>query len=82
MMEDLMKIFLIATMTLSTLLSANLAFAEHHKGACKEDAKKLCAGVKPGHGNILKCMKEHAAELSPECKENIETPVEKRHELI
>jgi hypothetical protein len=35
--------------------------------ACKADREKLCPGLKPGDGKFGPCMKEHAAELSPEC---------------
>jgi Cysteine rich repeat len=37
--------------------------------ACKADAKKLCADVKPGRGTVAECMKAHAADLSDACKE-------------
>ena len=37
--------------------------------ACKADAKKLCADVKPGKGSMAQCMKSHAADLSDGCKE-------------
>jgi hypothetical protein len=37
--------------------------------ACKADAKKLCADVKPGKGTVAECMKSHAADLSDGCKE-------------
>ncbi len=58
---------------LLSLLSASFSFAEPHEhGPCKEDVKKLCADVKPGGGAIIKCMKEHEASLSSECKANIE----------
>lgn len=36
--------------------------------ACEDDVLRLCAGVKPGKGRILKCLKENENELSPECK--------------
>ena len=35
--------------------------------ACKADREKFCPGLKPGDGKLGPCMKEHAAELSPEC---------------
>jgi hypothetical protein len=35
--------------------------------ACRPDAQKLCKDVKPGGGRIAQCLKEHKAELSPEC---------------
>jgi len=36
--------------------------------ACKGDVKKFCKDVKPGGGAIMKCLKEHDAEISAECK--------------
>lgn len=44
---------------------------EKHMGACKADQEKFCKDVKPGEGRIIKCMKEHEASLSAECKNNI-----------
>ena len=41
-------------------------------GPCAADAQKLCPGIKPGGGAIANCLKEHAAELSPACKEHHE----------
>jgi hypothetical protein len=35
---------------------------------CKADAEKFCKDVKPGGGRIMKCLKEHEAELSEGCK--------------
>ena len=40
-------------------------------GACKADVEKLCPGVQPGEGRLKACMKEHAKELSPECKKDL-----------
>ena len=37
--------------------------------ACRADAKKLCADVKPSRGGVAQCMKSHAADLSDDCKE-------------
>jgi len=36
--------------------------------ACKPDVETLCKGVQPGHGRIARCLKQHEAELSAECK--------------
>ena len=41
------------------------------KEACKGDKEKLCNGVKPGDGNILKCLKEHESELTAACKDEM-----------
>ena len=40
--------------------------------ACKSDCEKFCPGLKPGDGKLQPCMKEHAAELSPECTAAVE----------
>jgi hypothetical protein len=40
--------------------------------ACEDDVLRLCAGVKPGGSRIIRCLKEHESELSPECKEKME----------
>jgi hypothetical protein len=29
------------------------------RAACAEDAQKLCAGVQPGGGRIVACLREH-----------------------
>jgi len=39
------------------------------RGACKDDVEKHCKDVKPGGGRILRCLKEHEADLSAGCKE-------------
>jgi hypothetical protein len=41
--------------------------AEHEK-PCKNDRLKFCKDVKVGSGRIIKCLKEHEAELSESCK--------------
>ncbi len=35
--------------------------------ACRDDAQKLCASVKPGKGRMIKCLKKHQSELSTGC---------------
>lgn len=37
--------------------------------SCRGDIAKYCKEVKPGGGRMLLCLKEHAADLSAECKE-------------
>ncbi|MBI1815719.1 MAG: hypothetical protein HYR72_12115 [Deltaproteobacteria bacterium] len=36
--------------------------------ACAQDIKRLCKDTQAGAGRIVKCLKEHEAELSTECK--------------
>ena len=45
--------------------------------ACRADLDKFCKDVKPGGGRLIKCLKEHAAELSSGCKAAREEKKEK-----
>jgi Cysteine rich repeat len=39
------------------------------RAGCAADAQKLCAGVQPGGGRIVACLKEHKDALSDQCKQ-------------
>ncbi len=39
----------------------------------------LCKGVIPGGGRLLRCLKEHENELSPDCKAKLTQPKKKGH---
>lgn len=60
---------IIAMLCLS-LLAGTGVFAQN-AGPCADDVAKFCKDVKPGGGGMAKCLKEHANELSPGCKESI-----------
>ena len=49
------------------LLSAPVAMAQQ-RGVCLADIKAKCAGVEPGEGRLIACVKTHAAEFSEPCK--------------
>src|SRR2546426_6469551 len=34
------------------------------RAACEEDAQKFCAGVQPGAGRIVRCLRQHDNDLS------------------
>ncbi len=38
---------------------------------CADDAQKFCKDVVPGGGRLARCLRKHANELSPACKERI-----------
>ena len=37
------------------------------KMACRPDVKRFCGDVQPGGGRIVACLKDHSADLSPDC---------------
>jgi hypothetical protein len=41
------------------------------RAACASDVQKLCAGVPPGGGRIIACLKQHQGEVSDGCKQAI-----------
>src|ERR1700733_8038249 len=45
------------------------------QAACAGDAQRLCAGVQPGGGRIVPCLKEHKDALSAQCKQAAGVPV-------
>ncbi len=47
--------------------------AKEAKAACEDDVMQFCKDVKPGGGRIVKCLKEHENELSPDCKGMVES---------
>jgi len=51
------------------------------KGPCAEDVKKLCSDVEKGEGRVIKCLKEHEAQLSEACKAKRDEKKGKRKEM-
>ncbi|MFN8627882.1 MAG: cysteine rich repeat-containing protein [Candidatus Binatia bacterium] len=39
------------------------------RAACQRDVDTSCADVTPGHGNIVRCLRQHYADLSQACQE-------------
>lgn len=59
-----------ARIVLAALLSIGVARAQD---ACRADAERLCAGIRPGEGRILACLHGSQAQLSPACKQQVGT---------
>lgn len=38
---------------------------------CEADLDKFCKGTPPGGGRLLRCLRDHEAELSEECKKQL-----------
>ena len=45
------------------------AAAAVFRAGCTDDVQRLCAGVQPGGGRILACLKEHKDAVSDKCKQ-------------
>ena len=41
--------------------------------ACRGDFRAFCGGIRPGGGRAMMCLREHAAELSPDCQESLQS---------
>jgi hypothetical protein len=39
--------------------------------ACEGDVQKLCSGVAPGRGGIVRCLRQHENDLSQTCKDQL-----------
>jgi len=39
--------------------------------ACESDVQKLCNGVAPGRGGIVRCLRQHQNDLSQACKDQL-----------
>jgi Golgi apparatus protein 1 len=46
--------------------------------ACLTDKQQFCADVPPGHALAKQCLEEHRAELSTECRSEIDSMIERR----
>jgi hypothetical protein len=63
----------------STLIAASVLFVAglvtSARGdlatACRADVQRLCPGVAPGGGRLARCIQEHAAQVSPACRQAI-----------
>jgi len=45
------------------------ARAEAVFAACKSDVSEHCPDQKPGEGGLIRCLRDHQADLTPECRD-------------
>lgn len=64
-------VVLMIPLAATLVLAPGAAHAKRHDGPCRADVERLCPGITPGGGNYHACLKEHAAELSPACQQQI-----------
>jgi hypothetical protein len=55
--------------TLAVIAGTANAQAQTAQQACRADYDRFCAGTMPGGGRIVACLKGHADQLAPQCKE-------------
>lgn len=72
--DVLMRAIVAATCLIALLmLSLSLAMAQGDRGAaraaCEGDYRKLCNGVMPGGGRVLKCLNDNLSSLSEPCRQ-------------
>lgn len=50
------------------------AFAKEE--TCRAEMDKFCKDVQPGEGRLVKCLREHDADLSAKCRAYVNTAVQ------
>ena len=68
------SLILLTALSLTTNVHAQIPTKEQRAAmqACRDDASKHCAGVKPGGGRIAICLQEKKVSLAPDCLTQIE----------
>lgn len=72
-----MKLKHLVWVVVAVAVSSGVAMAREHGQFCKADREKFCKDIKAGQGEVAKCLKEHEAELAPECKDKMSKHKEK-----
>lgn len=62
----------LASLALILGLAAQPALAVTPREACQTDVKTYCNNLTPGRGAIVKCLRDHEAQLTPTCKESFQ----------
>jgi hypothetical protein len=57
--------------TAALVVAGATSLASAQEKPCMADAARLCAGVEPGGGAQIACLKQHKDELSPACKKHV-----------
>jgi hypothetical protein len=65
----------IALISFSSITLAQDADRSQNRGACRDDARKLCAGIdrSSGRGAVLDCLASQKDKLSDECRKSVES---------
>ena len=67
-LKMLMRQLTIASLlSLAVISPGSTQAAKAPLALCKADAERICAGVAPGGGKIIACLKQHKDEVSVGC---------------
>ena len=71
---DYCKVFVagVSAVVLASLPQVASAQVQEIMKYCKGDAERLCPGVEPGGGRIVKCLKTHEMEMSVGCAKTLQ----------
>lgn len=61
----------LALFSVAVLGPTTRAQAQEQFVYCKADAARLCRGVRPGGGRILRCLKAHENDLTVGCAKEL-----------
>ena len=64
---------LVALIVTACCSAASAQDGQSHRGACRADAEKLCAGVEHGGGRIMSCLAGQKDKLSDDCRKMVES---------
>jgi hypothetical protein len=72
------RVAILASAILVSLSSATFAQdgeRAQNRGACRDDARKLCAGIdrSSGRGAVLECLASQKDKLSEDCRKSVES---------
>jgi hypothetical protein len=67
---------------LTLCLAGLMAPQAHAENFCAEDVKQFCSTVKPGAGNVSRCLRDHDDKLSARCKAKLEADTERAKAII
>ena len=63
---------------LAVISSGSTQAAKAPLALCKADAERICAGIAPGDGKIIACLKQHKDEVSVGCAKALKALKAKR----
>jgi len=63
----------LALSSVAVLWPTERAQAQERFAYCRADAQRLCHGVRPGGGRLLRCLKAHEDDLTVGCAKELKS---------